>query len=225
MFNSSLSDVPFALGLAKDNFEESIKFALKMMVEDGYATTYASIVESLGSQLFLDVVNDSFDSNEVWAKEFLSRTESVFMLSNQIPLLSLAKIEPVKIKIANAVPSDEELRQWRDSPPLPADPYVLFEPLRRFEKGVVESDRIMDRRRSNPIDVIAFSDPNDLLSYPVPPKAVNPSRLRVVNVFISIATTGYSMPFGKPQVVNPLKAHTGYQENQIVRKYLIAGQK
>lgn len=68
------------------------------------------------------------------------------------------------------------------------------------------------------MDIIAFSDPNDILSYPIPPRFVEnniDSRLcpRVVNIDISIAEVKGA--FGI-EFANPLAAHTGYFEDDRV---------
>jgi hypothetical protein len=70
-----------------------------------------------------------------------------------------------------------------------------------------------DKRVLASTPIIAFSDPNDLLSYAIPNGFVDKyldSRLcpEVTNVIINVATIINAFNFGK--VANPLEAHIGY---------------
>ena len=67
---------------------------------------------------------------------------------------------------------------------------------------------------SNKTNIIAFSDPNDILSYAIPPGFEDTyldSRLctEVTNVSINIANV--IDLFGMGEVANPLEAHLGYE--------------
>ena len=64
------------------------------------------------------------------------------------------------------------------------------------------------------LDLVAFSDPNDLLSYPIPEQFVDrymDSRLctRLTNVTINVAPV--HQLFGLGEVASPLEAHVGYE--------------
>lgn len=74
--------------------------------------------------------------------------------------------------------------------------------------------------------IIAFSDPNDLMSYPVPDKFAEryiDSRLcpTVTNVTINVASV--SSLFGLGEVANPMAAHTGYDVDERVAGLLARG--
>ncbi len=67
--------------------------------------------------------------------------------------------------------------------------------------------------------ILAFSDRNDLLSYPVPPDFVDDhmeSRLcpRITNVTLNVAEP--VSPFGISEAANPLTAHSGYDHDERV---------
>ncbi|MDC0357244.1 hypothetical protein OAO01_00380 [Oligoflexia bacterium] len=69
------------------------------------------------------------------------------------------------------------------------------------------------------LKVIAFSDPNDLLSYAIPPKFAREwldSRLcpNISNVIIGVAEV--IQAFGLGEIANPLKAHIGYDGDERV---------
>ncbi|MFO1128394.1 MAG: hypothetical protein U1E66_08220 [Rhodospirillales bacterium] len=75
-------------------------------------------------------------------------------------------------------------------------------------------------------ELIAFSDPNDLLSYPVPDKFADrfiESRLcpSVTNVTINIV--GVNSLFGLGEVANPLSAHSGYVADERVGALIARG--
>jgi hypothetical protein len=74
--------------------------------------------------------------------------------------------------------------------------------------------------------LIAFSDPNDIMSYPVPDRFAErfiESRLcpSVTNVTINVARV--SSVLGMGEVANPLSAHTGYDADERVGALLARG--
>ena len=75
-------------------------------------------------------------------------------------------------------------------------------------------------------ELIAFSDPNDIMSYPVPDKFADryiDSRLcpSVTNVTINVA--GVNSLLGLGEVANPLNAHLGYAADERVGGLLAKG--
>jgi hypothetical protein len=75
-------------------------------------------------------------------------------------------------------------------------------------------------------ELIAFSDPNDLMSYPVPDRFAEryvESRLcpQVTNVTVNVAAV--SSFFGIGEVANPLSAHTGYDADERVGALIARG--
>ena len=75
-------------------------------------------------------------------------------------------------------------------------------------------------------ELIAFSDPNDIMSYPVPDKFADryiDSRLcpSVTNVTINVA--GVNSLLGLSEVANPLNAHLGYAADERVGGLLAKG--
>ena len=82
------------------------------------------------------------------------------------------------------------------------------------------------RRLSNKTNIIAFSDPNDILSYAIPPGFEDTyldSRLcaEVTNVNINIANV--IDLFGAGEMANPLEAHVGYDGDARVIEMLSHG--
>lgn len=82
------------------------------------------------------------------------------------------------------------------------------------------------RRFISQMDIIAFSDPNDLLSYEIPPgytKKYIDSRLcpKVTNVCINIAKVMDA--FGLSNLANPMEAHVGYDQDDRVISIIAKG--
>ena len=83
-----------------------------------------------------------------------------------------------------------------------------------------------DERFFESLQIVAFSDPNDLFSYAVGPDYINryvDSRLcpKVTNVLIEVAPTKSIL--GIQEIANPLAAHTGYEGDSRVLKMLVSG--
>jgi hypothetical protein len=95
----------------------------------------------------------------------------------------------------------------------------------------VESYCLADGERSDErflqrLQVVAFSDPNDLFSYAVSPEYINryvDSRLcpQVTNVLLEVAPVKSIL--GLQEVANPEVAHTGYETDSRVLEMLVSG--
>ena len=89
-----------------------------------------------------------------------------------------------------------------------------------------EGDKYDDRFFEK-LQIVAFSDPNDLFSYAVSPEYVNryvDSRLCPVvsNVTIQVAQVR-SFLLGATELANPLVAHSDYEVDSRVLKMLVSG--
>ncbi len=76
-----------------------------------------------------------------------------------------------------------------------------------------------DRRIFGSLSIIAFSDPNDILSYPIPPKFVDryiDSRLCPLATNISINVAQPISLFGLGKFADPAEAHSGYDHDERV---------
>jgi hypothetical protein len=76
-----------------------------------------------------------------------------------------------------------------------------------------------DDRMIGYLPIYAFSDPNDMLSYPIPPKFADEyldSRMcpQFTNVTLNVAAP--INLFGLSEVANPLSAHVGYEHDERV---------
>ena len=83
-----------------------------------------------------------------------------------------------------------------------------------------------DNRFLRSLSIYAFSDPNDILSYPIPPKFVEEyidSRLcpRPTNISINIAKPISLLGLG--EFANPIRAHDGYDQDERVISLIAHG--
>ena len=166
------------------------------------------ITHSLGSRILLDSVIDVADEisdlklnpdspSTAEAQRIIDilkhKEISVFMLANQLPLLQIGRPKP---SVTNQI-------ETYCSP-----------------QGKKYSSRVFQQ-----VKIIAFSDPNDLLSYGIPQEFVDgyiDSRIcpLVTNVDINIADIISAFGVG---VVNPLTAHTEYDNDMRVIEIIARG--
>lgn len=171
---------------------------------------YAVISHSLGSRIVIDGMQriahilanpekyqDTSHGVVVTEKSidaFRNKQISLFMLSNQLPMLQLG----------------------RELPEVAGQQASYCEP-----EGADYSHRMVSKT-----SIIAFSDPNDLLSYGIPPgysEKYLDSRLcaSITNVNINIAKVMDA--FGLSDLANPLEAHVGYDRDDRVVSLIANG--
>jgi hypothetical protein len=156
------------------------------------------ITESLGSKLLLDAAQAVYDEADVdpearaeMDRRFAS-VQTIFLMANQIPLLD----------IASPMPPNSSLDRMVD---------------------MMHSGRMsVVREQGAPLPmptVVAFSDPNDLLSYRLLPTIVNLARATLINVIVSNARTWLGF------LERPDSAHCGYPFNASVIGLIAYGHK
>lgn len=158
-------------------------------------TDRAFITESLGSKLLVDAVDRLATANATAAapvRAALTRTRAIYMLANQLPLLRLAE---ARAGTAFAQGPTSELR-WFGTP---AEAKAM--------------------NGSPPLQVVAFTDPNDQFSYRLTYRSIGdtPDRVALFNVIVSNAPTYFGL------AENPYPAHVGYWENPSVPPLVLEG--
>ncbi|SED18051.1 hypothetical protein SAMN04489761_4534 [Tenacibaculum sp. MAR_2009_124] len=211
LMNQSVSDVIMYQGNFRDIIRREMKNTLQSMVNEEGSIPIVGITESLGSKIFIETINKSINDGEVWAKKWKQSITSIYMLSNQLPLLYMGDLSVSENVDKEGVAFDRKNKAMRDK--LIQN---IYNPLKQFTQSLNGDKKYKPQ-------LIAISDPNDLLSYPVPEDVFYTSAYNVNNVFVSIAAKGYSWPFGKPKIVNPIKAHLNYQKNPLVINYILNG--
>ena len=168
--------------------------------------SYVFISHSLGSRILTDALQSvtatmaqtAASKNPpanvaAWRDALRDETLTIFMLSNQLPLLQLGRDPP------------EVTNQY--------DEYCT-------STGKKRGQRVFART-----NIVAFSDPNDILSWAVPPAYEDQnmdSRMcpRLDNVIINIAEVKNFLGL---ELAAPGEAHRGYDNDQRVIKLMVHG--
>ncbi len=191
LLNDCLSDAIIYLGPEGEQIRESMRAAISEVgrQRENEPGPLILVTESLGSKIVADsIVRADAPADERARQEALQAlrgTEIIFMAANQVPLLNLAYHGEVGLK--------------------PERPTI--DQLRRALEDLDKTDQRLDfGLRAEPIYIVAFSDPNDLLSY----ELEIPEDRTTVNVRVSNSATWFGW------LENPLNAHTGYLDNDKV---------
>jgi hypothetical protein len=172
------------------------------------------VTESLGSRMVFDAISAlkieakgrSDEAALTAFEEAVAPITQIYMLANQLPILALAR--PALVQAASTTdPSNSKT-------PAMATALSVLRDARVHHQG-----RNKDEAQPPKLSLVAFTDPNDLLSYRLLPNdpAVVGTDTRVVNV---ITSNDYSY-FGL--VENPLTAHTTYNQNPDALRILFSG--
>ena len=157
------------------------------------------ITESLGSKILYDVVfaaDGETDRQSVL--DALAPTRQIFMAANQIELLGLA-----------ISPDDKVLRLVRETDPS----MVQLRDLIRARRPAAFEAAGNSALEDDAVPIVAFTDPNDLLSYRI--KDSTAADVFNVTVRNDVTILWY--------VENPFTAHTGYLTNPDVWAYIACG--
>ncbi len=173
------------------------KDRIKFMRQDDFAF----VTHSLGSRIAIDVLQD------------------------QSGLVRRLKNYPQEMK---EVFRESEIRIYMLANQLPLIGLSLEPPAvrDRIDAYCTPEGALADQRALKRLDIYAFSDPNDLFSYPIPPHLVGgyvDSRLcpSVTNISINVARL--IDLFGISQVANPATAHGAYDHDERVIEIIARG--
>lgn len=165
------------------------------------------ISESLGSKMVFDALTESKAASNAETQtqtqtQALARAgerlRQVFMLANQLPILGLADQTLVVTKALAAQPPMDSLQKFLDS--------------RR------NTLRAKDAAPSAPLTLVAFTDPNDLLSYSLrASRYASGTDVLVADVLVSNDSTVLGW------LERPDTAHTGYAGNRDVIDAIACG--
>jgi hypothetical protein len=163
------------------------------------------VTESLSSKLIMDAVTQLVNGTTT-ARAFheaIAEVPQIFMLANQLPLLGLADPQSSKKALQDksgdgSATADEELTEFIDA----------IRKSRTVKRGSVPLDG------ESTFALIAFTDPNDLLSYRLRPR----QDANVINVIASNAGTLLGFVAAMPTT-----AHQGYSKNPRVMKLVLCG--
>lgn len=209
LLNDCLADALIYQGGSKDFIKEAFIDAITEVVKDNEKTGKAQgktvplvlVAESLGSKMTFDALNQMINSSKQHEKRAVKalaeRLSYIFMAANQLPILSLAdrdmrlNVEENNIVAKNNIKRTDSLSQFLD---------LLPEPL-----------------IASPLTVVAFTDPNDLLSYRLLPSLYNRAKIAIANILVSNSNTYFDL------LENPYTAHTTYLDNDDVSQAIVCG--
>lgn len=199
IMNWGMADAVLALGPLRTYCRQALDLAFDYASRgDAGGLTeqeFVVISESLGSFAVLDAFNNLFEDSRA-AQRVGERAPDLYFFANQFALLELARIERPQESAAALAPGTSPvhlLRRWALSGP-----------------GVEATRR--------PKQVIAFSDPSDLLTYSVP-KLKDPGGkdlALVVNVYDRNEWSWLRL------FANPTMAHTAHARNRSVLRLMFS---
>jgi hypothetical protein len=195
IMNWGFADATIALGGISETLREAVESAFKYSKEgvNGKKGRYVVIAESLGSFVILDALVEGKPNVESVLKE----TEDIYFFANQIALLELARLSKLP------PPGPEEVQKGS------RNDKSLFGALSRvggYTKSVSRDQQSDDKKTGPEKQIIAFSDPSDLLTYHVP----EIGNWKVSNIYVR-NSCGFLGIFEEPGV-----AHTGHSANPSV---------
>lgn len=216
VMNWGFSDAVLALGPLRSYFRQAMNLAFDYAshfdATDVEGQDFVVISESLGSFAVLDAFGNIFnDSHE--AQRVGERTAHLYFFANQYALLELGRIDgiPESSRI-NGGPPPEAIPGTAAMAPAESLTRHL---LRRWAYARPRTAELEFAAR--PKQLIAFSDPSDLLTFPVPKlRDENGTDIAlVVNVYDRNEWSFFRL------FANPLKAHMGHSGNEDVLKMVL----
>ncbi|SOC21484.1 hypothetical protein [Thalassospira xiamenensis] len=165
-------------------------------------TNRVLISESLGSKILTEALwrLKPVPGQEAMFDARLATINQVFMEANQIPILDLA------------------------TAPLPGESFTDGEAEIPTIAKLFEKLRSEESLEAKPLQVVSFTDPNDILSYRMPAEyfeAQSGGKGKIINVIVSNDKTYLS--FTKIGLERPDTAHCGYQTNPNVTAMIAVG--
>jgi hypothetical protein len=194
LIDDCLPDALIYQGAARETMQLRMREAV-LQVLSGMRPEAPLVVisHSMGSKLLFDTLlrmtQEPADSAAAMlAQQALQRMRLLVMAANQIPLLSLAEQQPANATAAAPDSLQQLLRQRRTLASAP------------------------------PLTLVAFTDPNDLLSYTLPPERYAGQGVTVHNILVSNAPTYLGL------LERPDLAHLDYPANPDVGRLIACGQ-
>lgn len=185
-----------------DQADERCELANEKRARFARQDDFAFMTHSLGSRIAIDVLQNE-TSLDHRPKGPTSQALAEIFRERELPVYMLSNQLPL-LALSIEPPSVQRQVQAHCTP-----------------KGA-----LADQRALRKLSVYAFSDPNDLLSYPIPPDLIGlyvDSRLcpSVTNISVNVARLINF--FGISQVANPAAAHSNYDHDERVIEIISHG--
>ena len=200
LIDDCLPDALIYQGVARDEIQRRMRDAILQALAggDGDASPLVVISHSMGSKILFDTLLRMSEEApgsraERLAMRAVDRMRFLVMAANQIPLLSLADQQITSVGLTPLVPDSLQLL---------------------LQKRLASKERTADRH----LTLVAFTDPNDLLSYTLPPEKYAREGITVYNILVSNAPTYLGL------LERPDHAHLDYLSNPDVGRLIACGQ-
>jgi hypothetical protein len=212
IMNWGLTDAALVLGPLRQYFRQALNLAFDYATQfegkDLGGQEFVVISESLGSFVVLDAFGDLF-ADSARAQQVGARTADLYFLANQFSLLQLGRIDG----LTNEGPGGKL------GAPIPGgSPVDLLLQWSQTGRPVKPGGKLGVAPRLK--QVIAFSDPSDLLTFPVP-KLRNREGSDIALIVNEYDRNEWSF---LRLFANPLTAHTGHAGNDGVLKVIFRSQ-
>lgn len=198
LLNDCLADAVIYEGASHDAIRDAMAETVSRIVaaNPDPEGTLVVVAESLGSKMLFDALSGMLESNQprtqALGKLAARRLGLIHMAGNQLPILGLAG----QTVVASAMPAQDALQRFLE--------------LRRRQPSE-RSERLRG------LAVVAFTDPNDLLSYRLLPARYAAPDVAVADVLVSNDRTWLGL------IENPVTAHMGYLANPEVGALIACG--
>lgn len=176
------------------------KDSLKSLREDDFAF----VTHSLGSRLTIDTLQEIASRLKKAEKIDPQALKALHLLqSKEIPVFMMANQLPL-LQIGRPLPKN----------------------VGKYEQFCKKGGKNYARRLFSRLDIVAFSDPNDLLSYAIEPNSIDSyldSQICPAITNVSIQTTDAIDVLGTGRLANPVAAHTAYNLDPRVLEMMAHG--
>ena len=210
LIDDALADPVLYIGRYRNHMQFPIMRAIEAILHDYQPQDELAIItESLGSYMCYDTllkmsrgesIMGEKDYSAAVVQDLIGHTNYVYMFANQLPLLELSEVSnplPLRHESATAVKALAEIRRQNKPKARLQQPQALL-----------------------PLHLVAFSDPNDLLSYPLDKSSISGSTIAYSNVTVSVERSAILGVFAWP-----MTAHTGHDKSKVVMDSLAFGHK
>jgi hypothetical protein len=183
------------------------------------------ITHSLGGYMLIDTMDNELRSKnckQSAAGRILANTDYIFMMANQVALLDMTTLRDYPRKLGGAPPENEHaqsLAKCWTPPELKSTTFVQVD----GDQPQPASGQSTPPKAPADKQVVAFNDPNDILTWEIDKKNLRFPR----PVWPQVKLTNVYMPNGEFSVPSlfsePTTAHNGYLTNQTVMELIVCG--
>lgn len=207
LLNDCLSDAMIYEGASRAAIRDAMVESVSRIIESNPSgdRTLAVVAESLGSKILFDALSSMLESRQprtqALGQQAVRRLGLLYMAGNQLPILGLAEQDIERRPDTRSSETQDSLQRFLE--------------LRR-RQSMPRAEQVAR------LAVVAFTDPNDLLSYRLLPARYAAPDMRVADVavadvLVSNAKTWLGL------IEDPVAAHLDYLANQEVADLIACG--